>query len=284
MKIIDGKELARQIKNNLKANVSELTAEGVRAPRLAIILVGDDKSSETYVRAKGKASAEVGIEQMTIRRDAGISHEELLELVDSLNARPDVDGILVQLPLPPHIHTQKIIEHISPDKDVDGLTPANAGFLAQGLPGVRACTPRGIIAMLDSIGVRIEGTRAVVVGRSNLVGFPIAKMLLDRDATVTLAHSKTRDLGSVTREADILIVATGCARLIKADMVKDGATVIDVGISFDETTGHLVGDVDFELVKEKTFAISPVPGGVGPMTIAGLMLNTVECWLGHVRS
>lgn len=284
MKIIDGKELARQIKNNLKATVSELTAEGVRAPRLAIILVGDDKSSETYVKAKGKASAEVGIEQMTIHRAAEISHEELLELVDNLNARPDIDGILVQLPLPAHINTQKIIEHISPDKDVDGLTPANAGFLAQGLPGVRACTPRGIIAMLDSMGVQIEGARAVVVGRSNLVGFPIAKMLLDRDATVTLAHSKTKDLGSVTREADILIVATGCARLIKADMVKEGATVIDVGISFDKTTGHLVGDVDFEIVKEKTFAISPVPGGVGPMTIAGLMLNTVECWLGHVRS
>ncbi len=284
MKIIDGKELARQIKTNLKATVSELTAEGVRAPRLAVILVGDDKSSATYVNAKARASAEVGIEQTTIHKPADIAHEELLELVESLNADADVDGILVQLPLPPHIDTQKIIEHISPDKDVDGLTPANAGRLAQGLPGVRACTPRGIIAMLDPAGVKIEGARAVVVGRSKLVGYPVAKMLMDRNATVTIAHTATRDLGSVTREADILVVAAGSPHLIKADMVKEGATVIDVGISVDKETGHLLGDVDFANVKDKTFAISPVPGGVGPMTIAGLMLNTVECWLAHVRS
>ncbi len=284
MTIIDGKELAKQIKTNLAASVAEITGEGARAPRLAVILVGDDKSSETYVRAKAKACAEVGIENTTIHRPADISHRELLDLVDSLNNDPTVDGILVQLPLPQHIDTQKIIEHVSPSKDVDGLTPGNAGCLAQALPGVRACTPRGIIAMLDSIGTRIDGARAVVVGRSNLVGFPVAKMLLDRDATVTIAHTHTRDLGAVTREADILVVAAGSPRLIKADMVKPGAVVIDVGITYDPATGHLIGDVDFDAVKEKAAAISPVPGGVGPMTIAGLMLNIVECWLQHIRS
>ena len=284
MTIIDGKELAKQIKTNLAATVAEVTGEGARAPHLAVILVGDDKSSATYVRGKAKASAEVGIENTTIHRPADLSHTELLDLVEKLNNDPAVDGILVQLPLPEHIDTQKIIEHIDPSKDVDGLTSANAGCLAQALPGVRACTPRGIIAMLDSAGVRIDGARAVVVGRSNLVGFPVAKMLLDRDATVTIAHTHTRDLGAVTREADILVVAAGSPRLIKADMVKEGAAVIDVGISWDDAAGRLVGDVDFDAVKDKTSAISPVPGGVGPMTIAGLMMNTVECWLRHIRS
>lgn len=284
MKIIDGKQVAGQIKTNLKATVEEIVGEGMRSPKLAVVLVGDDPASATYVRAKGKACAEIGIENETIHRPADISHNDLLALVDRLNADPTVDGILVQLPLPQHIDSQKIIEHISPSKDVDGLTPANAGCLAQGLAGVRACTPRGIITMLDSAGVRIDGARAVVVGRSKLVGFPVAKMLLDRDATVTVCHTKTRDLGSVTREADILVVAAGSPRLIKADMVKNGAAVIDVGISYDPSNGHLVGDVDFEAVKEKAGVISPVPGGVGPMTIAGLMENTVECWLAHVRS
>ncbi len=284
MKIIDGKSLAAQIKTNLAATVAEITGEGARSPRLVVILVGDDPASATYVRGKARACGEVGIENTTIHRPADITHQELLDLVESLNADPTVDGILVQLPLPAHIDAQKIIEHIIPSKDVDGLTPANAGQLAQALPGVRACTPRGVINMLDHAGVKIEGARAVVVGRSNLVGFPVAKMLLDRDATVTIAHSRTPDLGAVTREADILVVAAGSPHLIKPDMVKEGAAVIDVGISLNKETGKFTGDVDFDSVKDKVSVISPVPGGVGPMTIAGLMQNTVECWLSHIRN
>lgn len=279
--IINGNTLAAEVKQGLAETVAQAVARGVRPPSLTVILVGDDKASATYVRGKAKASEASGIVNTTLHLPAETTEAELLARIASLNDDPEVDGILVQLPLPAHIDASRVIGAIAPGKDVDGLTPLSAGHLWQGAPGMAACTPRGIIRMLESAGVAIEGAEAVVVGRSNLVGLPMAKMLLDRNATVTIAHTATHDLGAITRRADILIVAAGSPRLIKADMVKEGAAVIDVGISWDDEAGCLVGDVDFESVAPRTAAISPVPGGVGPMTIAGLMANTVDCWLRH---
>jgi methylenetetrahydrofolate dehydrogenase (NADP+)/methenyltetrahydrofolate cyclohydrolase len=218
----------------------------------------------------------VGIRNTTLRHPDTITEAELLAIIDKLNADDDVDGILVQLPLPKHIDEQKVIAAIKPEKDVDSFHPVNVANLWLKLPGLKPCTPKGIIKLLDSAGVEIEGKEAVVVGRSNIVGLPVAKLLLDRNATVTVAHSRTKNLGEVTRRADILVVAIGRERFISADMIKPGAVVIDVGVNRDSRTGKLCGDVDFEGAEQVASAITPVPGGVGPMTITCLMENTVE--------
>ena len=281
--IISGKDLSKSLKETLKCRVAELEAKHGTTPFLAVILVGEDPGSVSYVTGKAKAATEVGIRNTTMRYPETITEEELLATIDKLNADDDVDGILVQLPLPKHIDEQKVIAAIKPEKDVDSFHPVNVANLWLKLPGFKPCTPKGIIKLLDSAGVEIEGKEAVVVGRSNIVGLPVAKLLLDRNATVTIAHSRTKNLAEVTRGADILIAAVGRARMITADMVRPGAIVIDVGVNRDEATGKLCGDVDFEGVKDIASHITPVPGGVGPMTITMLMQNTIECFLNRMN-
>ena len=277
--IISGKELFARLKAEMAGQVSSFPEKYGRVPHLVVILVGDDPASVSYVTGKAKASQVVGIKNTTIRKPADISEDELLGLIRELNADDTVDGILVQLPLPEHISEAKVIETISKDKDVDGFHPLNVAALWQKQPCTLPCTPKGIIKMLKTAGVEIKGKRAVVIGRSNIVGLPVAKLLLDENATVTIAHSRTADLPSVTREADILVVAIGRPRFVTADMVKDGAAVIDVGVNRDPETGKLCGDVDFAAIEPKASVITPVPGGVGPMTICCLMENTIECFL-----
>jgi len=277
--IISGKELSAKLKAEMAEQVATFPAKYGRVPHLTVVLVGDDPASVSYVTGKAKASEVVGIKNTTIRRPADISEEELLGLIRDLNADDTVDGILVQLPLPGHISEPKVIEAISRDKDVDGFHPLNVAALWQKQPCILPCTPKGIIRMLKTAGVEIRGKRAVVIGRSNIVGLPVAKLLLDENATVTVAHSKTADLPSVTRQADILVVAIGRPRFVTADMVSEGAAVIDVGVNRDPVTGKLCGDVDFAAVEPKASVITPVPGGVGPMTICCLMENTIECFL-----
>lgn len=277
--IISGKELSAKLKAEMAAQVSSFPEKYGRVPHLVVILVGDDPASVSYVTGKAKASQVVGIENTTIRRPSDIPEEELLGLIRELNADDTVDGILVQLPLPEHISEARVIETISKDKDVDGFHPLNVAALWQKQPCTLPCTPKGIIKMLKAAGVEIKGKRAVVIGRSNIVGLPVAKLLLDENATVTIAHSRTADLPSVTREADILVVAIGRPRFVTADMVKQGAAVIDVGVNRDPETGKLCGDVDFAAIEPKASVITPVPGGVGPMTICCLMENTIECFL-----
>ena len=277
--IISGKELSAKLKAEMAEQVATFPAKYGRGPHLTVVLVGDDPASVSYVTGKAKASEVVGIKNTTIRRPADISEEELLGLIRDLNADDTVDGILVQLPLPGHISEPKVIEAISRDKDVDGFHPLNVAALWQKQPCILPCTPKGIIRMLKTAGVEIRGKRAVVIGRSNIVGLPVAKLLLDENATVTVAHSKTADLPSVTRQADILVVAIGRPRFVTADMVSEGAAVIDVGVNRDPVTGKLCGDVDFAAVEPKASVITPVPGGVGPMTICCLMENTIECFL-----
>lgn len=277
--IISGKELSAKLKAEMAEQVATFPAKYGRGPHLTVVLVGDDPASVSYVTGKAKASDVVGIKNTTIRRSADISEEELLGLIRDLNADDTVDGILVQLPLPGHISEPKVIEAISRDKDVDGFHPLNVAALWQKQPCILPCTPKGIIRMLKTAGVEIRGKRAVVIGRSNIVGLPVAKLLLDENATVTVAHSKTADLPSVTRQADILVVAIGRPRFVTADMVSEGAAVIDVGVNRDPVTGKLCGDVDFAAVEPKASVITPVPGGVGPMTICCLMENTIECFL-----
>ncbi|MDE6009918.1 MAG: bifunctional methylenetetrahydrofolate dehydrogenase/methenyltetrahydrofolate cyclohydrolase FolD [Muribaculaceae bacterium] len=276
--IISGKELAKEVKDKIARKVASYKVEYGREPHLCVILVGEDPSSQTYVRSKGKAAEQVGFTHTTLLLPDTISEKELIDRIHELNDDEGVDGILVQLPLPKHIRKHRVIEAIDPMKDVDGFHSHNVDALWHKLPGVRACTPKGIIKMLEKAGVAIDGKHAVVIGRSNIVGFPVAKMLLDRNATVTIAHSHTKDLAAVTRTADILIVAIGVPKLITGDMVKEGVAVIDVGISHDPETGKLSGDVDFESVEPKASVITPVPGGVGPMTIACLMENTLDCY------
>ena len=283
--IINGKELAAKLNAELAVHVAEIAAEYGRVPHLAVILAGDNPASRTYVRSKAKAAAAVGIKSTTVERPCDVSEEELLSIIDQLNADESVDGILVQLPLPKHISEKKVIERISFEKDVDGFHPRNVASLWLGEECIVPCTPEGIMKLIDATGVDLAGKKAVVVGRSDIVGKPVAKLLLDRNATVTIAHSRTSDLGSVTREADILVAAAGRPELIKGDMVKPGAVVIDVGINRvaaagaeDEKSYRLTGDVDFESASQKAAYITPVPGGVGPMTIAMLMQNTVECY------
>lgn len=276
---ISGKELSARLKADMAAEVATFPEKYGRVPHLVVILVGDDPASISYVTGKAKASEVVGIRNTTIRRPADISENELLDLIRQLNADDTVDGILVQLPLPAHISEAKVIETISREKDVDGFHPLNVAALWQKQPCILPCTPKGIIKMLKAAGVEIEGKRAVVIGRSNIVGLPVAKLLLDRNATVTIAHSRTRNLPELARQAEILVVAIGRPKFVTADMVSEGAVVIDVGVNRDPETGRLCGDVDFAAVEPKASVITPVPGGVGPMTICCLMENTIECFL-----
>ena len=279
MILIDGKKIAADLRAALAEKVATFPGKYGRVPHLVVVRVGEDPASVVYVRNKAKACDAVGIRNTTLVQDESITEEALLELIRSLNADDTVDGILVQLPLPKHIREAKVIETIALEKDVDGFHPYNVAGLWQKTPHMNPCTPAGVMKLLDAIGVDPKGKRAVVVGRSNIVGLPVAKMLLDRHATVTLCHTRTVDMPSVTREAEILVVAAGRPRVVTADMVSEGAVVIDVGMNTDPETGKLCGDVDFDAVAQKASAITPVPGGVGPMTIACLMENTVECFL-----
>lgn len=271
--ILDGKALAVEIRSEVKTQVAALAEKGV-STALAVILVGDDSASQVYVRNKIKACADTGIRSLEFRMPAETTQQQLLAKIAELNADESVDGILVQLPLPKQINADAVISAIAPAKDVDGFHVANAGALVTGKQGFVPCTPFGVMRLIEKSGVNPRGKSAVIVGRSNIVGKPMALLLLAADATVTVAHSRTPDLSAVTRNADILVAAAGRAKLIKADMVKPGAVVIDVGMNRDET-GKLCGDVDFAEVKEIAGSITPVPGGVGPMTIAMLMQNTV---------
>ncbi|MBR3892940.1 MAG: bifunctional methylenetetrahydrofolate dehydrogenase/methenyltetrahydrofolate cyclohydrolase FolD [Alistipes sp.] len=280
--IIKGKDLSTSIKEALKVRVEVLKNQYGRTPNLVVVLVGEDPGSVSYVTGKAKAATEVGIANNTIRLADTITEADLLALVDQLNNDDSVDGILVQLPLPKHIDENKIIAAISPEKDVDAFHPMNVAKLWLKQPCVLPCTPKGIIKLLHFAGVDIAGKEAVVVGRSNIVGQPVAKLLLDANATVTVAHSKTKNLAEVTRRADILVAAIGRERFITADMIKPGAVVIDVGVNRDSRNGKLCGDVDFEEAQNVAAAITPVPGGVGPMTIACLMENTVEAFINRM--
>ncbi|GGO96255.1 bifunctional methylenetetrahydrofolate dehydrogenase/methenyltetrahydrofolate cyclohydrolase FolD [Stakelama pacifica] len=270
--IIDGKAFAKQLRERVGAISADFAAAAGRKPGLAVVLVGEDPASSVYVRNKGKATIGANMESFEHRLPAETSQEELLALVDRLNADPAVDGILVQLPLPSHIHEQTVLTRISPDKDVDGFHPVNAGRLATGLDGFVPCTPLGCLMLLkDRIG-HLAGEQAVVVGRSNIVGKPMAQLLLRESCTVTITHSRTRDLFEHLRTADIVVAAVGIPRMIQGEWLKPGATVIDVGIN--RTEAGLVGDVDFDSAVKVAGAITPVPGGVGPMTIACLIRNT----------
>ena len=277
--IISGTELAKETKQDVARRVAEAKEKYGRAPHLVVILVGEDPASQSYVKGKSRGAEEVGFKNTTIVRPAETSEKEILDLIAELNADNEVDGILVQLPLPRHINEDRVIEAIAKEKDVDGFHPGNVASLWQKLSCILPCTPKGIIRFLDKAGVEIEGKKAVVIGRSNIVGLPAAKLLLDRNATVTIAHSRTKDLAKVASEADILVVAIGRPKFVTADMVGEGAAVIDVGVNRDPETGKLCGDVDFEACKDKASVITPVPGGVGPMTRACLMENTLECFL-----
>ena len=271
---IDGNALSRQLRADVAARVQALKARGV-TPGLAVILVGDNQASQVYVRNKVKACEDTGMHSVLETWPASMSEPELLARVDALNNDPTIHGILVQLPLPAHIDAQKVIEAISPAKDVDGFHVASAGALMTGLPGFWPCTPHGCMKMLEHIGYDLRGKHAVVIGRSNIVGKPMALMLLQANATVTICHSGTKDLAAHTRQADVIVAAVGKRNVLTADMVKPGAVVIDVGMNRNEA-GKLCGDVDFDGVKEVASWITPVPGGVGPMTITMLMANTLE--------
>jgi methylenetetrahydrofolate dehydrogenase (NADP+)/methenyltetrahydrofolate cyclohydrolase len=273
-RIIDGKALAAALRSELSPRIERLTAAGHR-PGLAVVLVGDDPASAVYVRNKVKACEEIGIRSWFDRMPADTAEAALLARIAALNADREVHGILVQLPLPKHFDTQRILETIAFDKDVDGLHATNAGLTLMGNPHFRSCTPYGVMKMLESIGYPLEGRHAVVLGRSNMVGKPMAMLLLAANATVTIAHSRTQDLAALTRQADVLVAAVGRRALVTADMVKPGAVVIDVGTN-RTAEGKLVGDVDFDAVRQVAGWISPVPGGVGPMTITMLLVNTVE--------
>lgn len=274
-RLIDGKALAQQVRDRLAKESAELLAKTGLKPGLATILVGEDPASHLYVKNKQKACDTAGIYVDDHKLPASTTQAELVALIEKKNADQKIHGILVQLPLPKHIDSKVILDAVSPQKDADGFHPYNLGRLVEGNPVFEACTPKGVIKMIESTGVAIEGKRAVVVGRSNIVGKPLALMLLHRHATVTICHSKTRDLPAVCREADLLLVAIGKAKFVTADMVRDDAVVVDVGTN-RLPDGKVVGDVDFGPVSEKAAWISPVPGGVGPMTIAMLLDNTVE--------
>lgn len=271
--VIDGKGLAAKMRAEAAKDVAALKRAGVN-PGLAVVLVGDDQASATYVRSKLRDCEECGIASFDYKLPADASQDEILQLVRNLNDDPKITGILVQMPLPSHLDAEEIIEAISPLKDVDGFHPTSLGRLVRGLPGLRPCTPAGIMVMLDEYNIELAGKNAVIVGRSSIVGKPMAHMLLERDATISVAHSRTRNLDEICRSADILVVACGIARLVKGDWVRPGATVIDVGMDRDED-GRLCGDVEYDDVFNVAGAITPVPGGVGPMTRAMLMSNVV---------
>lgn len=278
-RLIDGKAIAADVRSEIATEVERIIAGGGRRPGLATVLVGDDPASAVYVANKHRACAEVGFEGFHHELPAEVDAEEVAGLLRELNAKQEVDGILLQLPLPSGLDAASLTALIDPAKDVDGLTPANAGALTLGRPGLRPCTPSGVIELLDREGVTIAGASSVIVGRSDLVGRPLASLLLARDATVTVCHSRTADLAAECRRAEILVVAVGRAGLVKGDWVKPGATVIDVGMN--RVDGVLVGDIDFEPVREIAGLITPVPGGVGPMTIAMLLRNTLQAAAGR---
>jgi len=276
---IDGKAAAQALRDRVAALVTDFVSQTGRAPGLATVLVGEDPASAVYVRSKNRATAEAGMVSVAHNLPETTTQDELVALVDTLNADPQVDGILVQLPLPPQIDERVIISRISPDKDVDGFHPVNAGRLAIGLNGFAPCTPLGCLRLLQGELGDLAGKEAVVIGRSNIVGKPMALLLLRESCTVTVAHSRTRELPAVVRRADIVVAAVGRAEMVRGDWIKPGATVIDVGINrlpADDGKGRLVGDVAYDEVAEVAGAITPVPGGVGPMTIAMLMRNTLE--------
>ena len=273
-KILDGRRVAREIRADLKEKVLRLQQRGV-VPKLVVILVGNDTGSEVYIRNKKRAAEAIGIETLDVRLPAETSEYDLLKLIAKYNADESIDGILVQLPLPPHINEDTVEREIDPRKDVDGFHPINMGHLFMNEPNSLPCTPRGIMALLAAEKIEVAGKHVVIVGRSNIVGRPMAALMLNHDATVTVAHSHTKDLAAITRQADILIVAVGKPEMITADYVRDGAVVIDVGMNRN-ATGKLVGDVAQEEVAQKAGYITPVPGGVGPMTIAMLMQQVVE--------
>ncbi len=281
MIILDGKATAAAMRAELAEEVKALLPKAGRAPGLAVILVGEDAASQVYVRNKEKACIAAGFVSEAHRLAADTSQAKLEALIDTLNGRDEIDGILLQLPLPKGLDSQRCLERILPHKDVDGFHPVNMGRLTLGLPGLRPCTPAGVMALLERYKLSTAGKRAVVVGRSNIVGKPLMLMLAapGADATVTVCHSKTPDLAAVCREADFLFLALGRPRCITADMVKEGAVVVDVGIN--RTEEGLAGDCDFERVKDKTAAITPVPGGIGPMTIAQLLANTMQAYKAH---
>ena len=284
--LIDGKALSLSLKEQMRDRIVELERQYGRKPCLAVIIVGDNPASRSYVRGKIKAAEFTGMDSRLIEFPEYVKEFDLLDKIAELNADKDVDGILVQLPLPHHINEDVVIDSIAKEKDVDGFHPLNVANLWLGRKCIVPCTPKGIITMIESTGVEIKGKKAVVIGRSNIVGKPVAKLLLDRNATVTIAHSRTQDLAKVASEADILVAAVGRPKMVTADMIKPGAVVIDVGINRIMVPGpdgtevsKLVGDVDFEAASEVAGYITPVPGGVGPMTITMLMENTIECFL-----
>lgn len=279
-RIIDGKSIAKELRESLAPRVAALKEQGI-TPGLTVIVVGDDPASAIYVRNKERACVKLGMNSQVLRFPAETTQEEILNTVRLLNQDDSVHGILVQLPLPRHIDEQAVLRAIDPDKDVDGFHAMNAGRLMNGEPGFVACTPKGVMRLLEVSGVELDGKNAVVVGRSNIVGKPMALLLLQKNCTVTIAHSHTKDLTAVTRSADILVVAVGRAGFITGDMIKPGAAVMDVGIN--RVDGKVVGDVDFEPAKEVASCITPVPGGVGAMTIAMLMENTVEAAENYAR-
>ena len=276
--IIDGKRISDSLKEEMKAQVIALEKQYGRRPGLAVIIVGENPASQVYVRNKVRAAEYVGLRSVQITLPEETSEADLLAQIDRLNADPAIDGILVQLPLPKHIDEEKVIDAIALEKDADGFHPGNVGALWLGKPCTLPCTPKGCLELIRSTGVEIRGALAVVIGRSNIVGKPMAKLLLDEHATVVMAHSRTRDLGALTRQADIIVAAVGKRNVVTADMVKPGAVVIDVGMNRDDE-GRLCGDVDFAAVKEVAGWITPVPGGVGPMTITMLMQNTIESFI-----
>ncbi|QOR35849.1 bifunctional methylenetetrahydrofolate dehydrogenase/methenyltetrahydrofolate cyclohydrolase FolD [Clostridium sp. 'deep sea'] len=280
--LIDGKGIAKTIENELKQQVVELKEQGIM-PGLAVVLVGEDPASKTYVRSKERACKRIGIYSKKVKYDTDITQEELLKTIYELNNDDSIHGILVQLPLPAHIDSEAVINAIDYKKDVDGFHPINIGKMFLNEDSYWSCTPHGVIELLDRSNIEIAGKDAVIVGASNIVGKPMATMLLNREATATVCHIKTKDLAFHTKQADILVVAVGKPNLITADMVKDGVAVIDVGINrLDD--GRLVGDVDFEAVSKKASAITPVPGGVGPMTIIMLMKNTIKSAINHAKA
>lgn len=280
--IMDGKALSLKLKEQMKQRIAQLKQQGIN-PKLVVVLVGDNSASQVYVRNKHKSCGEVGIESEVITMPEQTTQQELLEVVERLNQDETVDGILVQLPLPKQIDEKTVLRSILPEKDVDGFHPVNVGLLSIGDECFAPATPSGIIAMFQEYGIDIAGKNCVVIGRSNIVGKPMAALLLKNNATVTICHSKTEDLASYTRRADVVIVATGRRHTLTADMVKEGAVVVDVGMNRNEQ-GKLCGDVDYEEVKEKASFITPVPGGVGPMTITELLENTIQAAQRHHRA
>ena len=280
MQLIDGKKLSQKVQESVSIEVEELKAEKNIVPGLAVLLIGDDPASHAYVKMKAKACEKVGFYSITHNMPDTISQDEIIATIEMMNSNPRIDGILVQLPLPEHIDTEKILEVIKPEKDVDGFHAYNVGRLVTGLEGFVACTPLGVMKMFKEYNIDLEGKDVCVVGASNIVGKPMASLLLNANATVTVTHIFTKDLKSHTSKADIIVVGVGVPKLIKEDMVKEGAIVIDIGINRIED-GSLVGDVDFENVSSKCSFITPVPGGVGPMTIAMLLSNTLKAAKGR---